>query len=342
MRLLALLPIALCITSLVLAFLCLFAGSRRGFMEDYAILTVCFILSFFPLPFHIYASISLHLYTRHSGQNLLKPSSFLQLNTSRLGQNIFNTTESSSNPLVNFLDNISNTIESEIQDGITDVAQQLGIHDFYSAHLMTYCEGYYYYNNNNNNTRDNNNNNNDNNEDDAKKNITKCSNRTALYNFNPQKILQQELDASNTGIDLSDLNWPSDISTGLNALRIAAKATFVLYCIAIGFIGIALLAAVASIFLAGRLSAILNVIADWMAFVTLGIASAIATAVAVKGARTINKYGGEVGVSADRGTKFLVITWVATGLLLLSSVVWCVLAVMGRRRYKAGTVPKYG
>ncbi|KAL9535518.1 hypothetical protein SMMN14_00318 [Sphaerulina musiva] len=300
MRLLALLPIALCITSLVLAFLCLFAGSRRGFMEDYAILT---------------------------------------LNTSRLGQNIFNTTESSSNPLVNFLDNISNTIESEIQDGITDVAQQLGIHDFYSAHLMTYCEGYYYYNNS---TRDNNNNNNDNNEDDAQKNITKCSNRTALYNFNPQKILQQELDASNTGIDLSDLNWPSDISTGLNALRIAAKATFVLYCIAIGFIGIALLAAIASIFLAGRLSAILNVIADWMAFVTLGIASAIATAVAVKGARTINKYGGEVGVSADRGNKFLVITWVATGLLLLSSVVWCVLAVMGRRRYKAGTVPKYG
>lgn len=210
---------------------------------------------------------------------------------------------------------------------------------------MTYCEGYYYYNNNNNNnnTRDNDNNNNNNNEDeDAKKNITKCSNRTALYNFNPQKILQQELDASNTGIDLSDLNWPSDISTGLNALRIAAKATFVLYCIAIGFIGIALLAAVASIFLAGRLSAILNVIADWMAFVTLGIASAIATAVAVKGARTINKYGGEVGVSADRGNKFLVITWVATGLLLLSSVVWCVLAVMGRRRYKAGTVPKYG
>lgn len=65
MRLLALLPIALCIASLVLAFLCLFAGSRRGFMEDYAILTVCFILSFFRPFFHINASISLHLYTRH-------------------------------------------------------------------------------------------------------------------------------------------------------------------------------------------------------------------------------------------------------------------------------------
>lgn len=65
MRLLALLPIALCITSLVLAFLCLFAGSRRGFMEDYAILTVCFILSFFPLSFsHICIYIT-PLYTGH-------------------------------------------------------------------------------------------------------------------------------------------------------------------------------------------------------------------------------------------------------------------------------------
>lgn len=80
MRLLALLPIALCITSLVLAFLCLFAGSRRGFMEDYAILTVCFILSFSPLPFHIYLCIYitpfLYQTSNMTGQNLLKPSSF--------------------------------------------------------------------------------------------------------------------------------------------------------------------------------------------------------------------------------------------------------------------------
>lgn len=75
MRLLALLPIALCIASLVLAFLCLFAGSRRGFMEDYAILTVCFILSFFPLSFShicIYITPSLYQISIMTGQNLLK------------------------------------------------------------------------------------------------------------------------------------------------------------------------------------------------------------------------------------------------------------------------------
>lgn len=59
MRLAALLPVAFCAASLVLTFLCLFAGSSKGWMEDYSVLT---------------------------------------LNTSRIGQNLFNTSESSSNP----------------------------------------------------------------------------------------------------------------------------------------------------------------------------------------------------------------------------------------------------
>lgn len=36
----ALAPALLCGIALILSFLCLFAGSREGFMEDYAILTV--------------------------------------------------------------------------------------------------------------------------------------------------------------------------------------------------------------------------------------------------------------------------------------------------------------
>jgi hypothetical protein len=40
MRFSALLPIAFIATAFVLTFLCLFAGSSRGFMQDYAILTL--------------------------------------------------------------------------------------------------------------------------------------------------------------------------------------------------------------------------------------------------------------------------------------------------------------
>jgi hypothetical protein len=40
MRLSALIPAVLSAAALILAFLCLFAGSKQGFMEDYAIVTV--------------------------------------------------------------------------------------------------------------------------------------------------------------------------------------------------------------------------------------------------------------------------------------------------------------
>lgn len=40
MRFAALVPVLLCSAALVLSFLCLFAGSKKGFMEDYALVTV--------------------------------------------------------------------------------------------------------------------------------------------------------------------------------------------------------------------------------------------------------------------------------------------------------------
>lgn len=40
MRFSAILPVLLCAAALVLSFLCLFAGSSKGFMEDYALVTV--------------------------------------------------------------------------------------------------------------------------------------------------------------------------------------------------------------------------------------------------------------------------------------------------------------
>lgn len=40
MRLLALVPAVFTAAALVLSFLCLFAGHKKGFMEDYAVVTV--------------------------------------------------------------------------------------------------------------------------------------------------------------------------------------------------------------------------------------------------------------------------------------------------------------
>jgi hypothetical protein len=158
-----------------------------------------------------------------------------------------------------------------------------------------------------------------------------------MYSFDPQRILQTELTNSGHGhVDLvRDLHWPEDVSKGIRALRIAARAAFVIYCMAIALEGIALICGMASFFLEGRLGAFANMLIDWVAFLTIGIASAIVTAIAVKGASVINEYGDEVGLQATQGSKFLVLTWVATGLMLLSSIVWCFDCVVGSRRRRS-------
>jgi hypothetical protein len=50
MRLTALVPVLCCTAALILSFLCLFAGHKESFMEDYHIMTVCALLSSLQTP----------------------------------------------------------------------------------------------------------------------------------------------------------------------------------------------------------------------------------------------------------------------------------------------------
>ncbi|KAK0352794.1 hypothetical protein LTR91_022452 [Friedmanniomyces endolithicus] len=284
MRISAVAPVLLCVAALVLSFLCLFAGSKRGFIDDYSILT---------------------------------------LNTSRIGASFLNASHSSSNPLISFVDNATNSVENAINQDISSVARTLGIHDFYNVHILDFCEGYYTPGPVPNATLR---------RSQIRQNVTSCSKRTAMYSFDPRSTLQQELSASGHGnVALSDLNWPSDVDRGLHALAIAQKATFVLYCVAIALVGVATLLALAGLFAEDRLSAFVNVLVDWLAFLAIGLASAIATAVAVKAVDVINTYGNQIGAQASTGSKFLVLTWVATAVMLVSSIVWCFECIVGRK-----------
>lgn len=214
-------------------------------------------------------------------------------------------------------------MQEEINDSVNSFAKDLGLHDFYSAHILDFCEGYYTPTDLPNVTVS---------KSDISKNVTSCSNRTAMYSFNPRETLQRELNASGHGnINLTDLHWPEEVDDGMRALRVASQATFVLYCIGAAFAFVAFAAALVSIFFSGRLSASINILIDVLAFLAVGIASAIVTAIAVKAASIINDKGNRIGISAQKGGKFLILTWVATGLLLVASFVWCFDCIVGRR-----------
>ncbi|KAF2705303.1 hypothetical protein K504DRAFT_388614 [Pleomassaria siparia CBS 279.74] len=298
MRPLAAIPLLCCIAALVLSFLCLFAGQKKNFMEDYNLLT---------------------------------------LNTSRIGTNLLNDTAStsSSNPLSNLWHNITNGIENDLNEAAGDLAKALGIDDFYSAHILDYCYGDYTPTNLPNATVSS---------KDIHKNVTACSNTTAMFTFNPTDIVQRALNESGVDVTLADLDWPADIQKGIDTLRVVQKTVFVLYCIAIGLIFVSLIAALPAIFSSGRMAACLNVMVSTLGFVAIGLASALVTAVIVKGSNVVNKYGNEIGLEAQKGGKFLALTWAATALMFVTVLVWTFETCCGHRRRQrdAGYMPKHG
>lgn len=80
-----------------------------------------------------------------------------------------------------------------------------------------------------------------------------------MFTFDPTTILQSEL---KSGYNLSQLKWPSGIEDAIVAIETASKVMFVLYCIGVGFAGLALIGAFVGFVSGGKLSAALNIIMD--------------------------------------------------------------------------------
>ena len=98
------------------------------------------------------------------------------------------------------------------------------------------------------------------------KNVTKCSNQTATFHFDPAKAIQDEL---KPGINLTDLKWPSKVQDGITAVKLASNVMFVLYCIGIAAIGVALIGAFIGVFAAGRFAAMINTMLSFVSLVAL-------------------------------------------------------------------------
>ena len=163
-----------------------------------------------------------------------------------------------------------------------------------------------------------------------------------MFWFNPTEIIENALNESGVGITLSDLEWPEDIESGLNALRIVSVTAFVLYCIAIGLIFLSFVAAVIAVFASGRLSACVNLLLGILTFLAIGLARALVTGVIEKGGDVINDKGADIGVVANKGKKFEAITWVSTALMFVVAVLWTVLMCTGRRTKDTYMPAKHG
>ncbi len=150
--------------------------------------------------------------------------------------------------------------------------------------------------------------------------------------FDITSHLNQQLEVGPLKINLSDIDWPSDIQNGLNKLNIVIDATFVLYAIGIAACGLAILTSPLALFLHGsRLISFGNWGLASLAFLALLIASIIITIIQKEATHIINKYGNEIGVYAYKGVKYLVLTWVSVAVMFLASVAWIAEFCVGKR-----------
>lgn len=158
------------------------------------------------------------------------------------------------------------------------------------------------------------------------------ANKTSTDHFDISTVLSKELEVGPLHINLSDIDWPSDIQNGLNALNTAFDATFILYAIGIAAAGCAIIAALVALFLNGsRLISFGNWGLASLSFAAFLIASIIVTIVQDKATHIINKYGNEIGVYAYKGVKYLTLTWVAVAVMFLAAAAWVVEFCVGRR-----------
>jgi hypothetical protein len=255
---------------------------------------------------------------------------YFQLNMSGFGKNLLQPDSSNDDDnskddedksvFDKFTDKVDEGVD-KVKGGINDIANdaadkladELGISEWYSVHLMDYCEGAF--------------------KPDASApspgfDVTECSKPSVGAKVNLTDILGREIDAGPLDISLADLDWPEGIQKRIDALNDALTAVTVFYLLGMGLAGVCLFVAAAD-FAAGalprRVAGLVTTLgAGTSALGTLSmtVGSAITTASARQGAEIITDVGSTVGVSATAGNKFIILSWVGTGLIAVCALVW--------------------
>ncbi|KAM0328140.1 hypothetical protein ACHAQA_005546 [Verticillium albo-atrum] len=296
MRFTVILPFLLSVAAFVISFLLLFAGHKEGFMEEYALVRI---------------NMSTLGYDVLANSDILDGSD-QEEDRGGIGGFLDDLQEDATD----FLNEIANDVADRLAD-------ELGISQWYSLHLMTLCSGDFTPNAT---------------DPDAGLNVTGCTKQSPANRVNLTEILDNELELGPLGISLADINWPDAIQDQIDKVNDALLAVFILYAIAIGFSGLAILGAVAAFLLDPRrtLAAVLNFVFALIAAIVL-LAGSIGIMIgARKASKELNKVGEDVGVSAESGERFIMLSWAAFAVMAVAVIYWVTMFCLGRREKKRG------
>ncbi|KAJ5501209.1 hypothetical protein LT330_001216 [Penicillium expansum] len=190
------------------------------------------------------------------------------------------------------------------------VGTESGAHDFYSIHVLSYCQGTL-------GTIDP--------SAEVTRNVTECSSRTIVSAFDPTQAWPEEITSS------KQLGWPRVISDDFHAFKMTSQVMAVMYCIGVGAMGVVMLIRVWTTLAPKACQGPCEFLFFVLGSFSISIASIIATVIAFEFVALINAHGKGSNVSAHYGEKFLGMTWAAVGLLLAGSVACFANAFVNKR-----------
>lgn len=201
------------------------------------------------------------------------------------------------------------------------------MHDFYTAHVSTWCEGTLL----SDNTTTSNSVASNSTSASAEQRVTVCTSPKYPFSFDPVGILESEL---LQGLTLEQVGFPTqDVDKVVSALETAYKAMSICYLVGAILAGLSILTGLLA-FRPSRLLEALNHLVALTAFILLGVGSAIATTIAIKVKDVFNDRAAVVNVTARNSVRFLGMTWAAVACMLLVSLLWCCVCCCGGHRRK--------
>lgn len=195
-------------------------------------------------------------------------------------------------------------VGSTIAHGTDSVPQVPSVADFYSLHLLNFCEGDFK---------------NAANVAGQSREAKKCSKAMVGYDF--------DTSAGSSGRDtniatlLNKLGYAS-AQASLHRLGMVMKVVSSLYVLGACGLGFQTLFAPIAIFYKTRKLWRLNLVYNLCVGALVLTCSSLSTTIAFEAKRSINNHDQEVPISIAVGHPFVGLTWTMTGLLLATSVVW--------------------
>ncbi|KFA65888.1 hypothetical protein S40285_09647 [Stachybotrys chlorohalonatus IBT 40285] len=281
-RLALIVPLILSTTSAILCALCLSAGHTPGFLEDFAIV---------------------RLNTSTIGHSLLD---FVSSRDN--DENAGNTSNDDNNPL-NSISDAWDDVEQEVSnafDGLADSAidgavDLLDIPEWYSLHVMTICEGL--------------------NGPDAGLNVTQCSGLTSENRLDLVASLDHYLSLSPVQIDMdiADIGWLEDIQDAINLVNGVLQGLFALYVLTIILIVLSIVTNVVVSLAWTSMLMVVNLIGFILATLSSVVLSIVVTVALTRALDALNDIGGNIGIRGERGSNFLIFSWIASSLMVCAT-----------------------